>query len=112
MEVSMNRQQEALRLVEEVVKAFDSHMYPSSYECQLADKLRRAAFMLLLPRSNYGSFVNEEGEEYGSFEVFYEDQVGKGWYWWACWPGCLPDGEAIGPFETEEEAVQDARLGQ
>jgi hypothetical protein len=30
-----------------------------------------------------------------------------GVYWWSCQPGCLPDGEAIGPFETAEEAEED-----
>lgn len=34
-----------------------------------------------------------------------------GWYWWACFPGCLPDGEASGPFATEAEALADARDG-
>ena len=33
----------------------------------------------------------------------------SGWYWWACFPGCLPDGEPCGPFETEEEALADAQ---
>ena len=33
----------------------------------------------------------------------------SGWYWWACFPGCLPDSEAIGPFATEAEAVADAQ---
>ena len=32
-----------------------------------------------------------------------------GWYWWSCFPGCLPDGEPNGPFETEEEALADAQ---
>ena len=32
-----------------------------------------------------------------------------GWYWWSCFPGCLPDGDPIGPFSTEEEAIADAR---
>ena len=27
-----------------------------------------------------------------------------GWYYWSCFPGCLPDSDAIGPFETEQEA--------
>jgi hypothetical protein len=31
-----------------------------------------------------------------------------GWYWWACFPGCLPDGEAFGPYETEAEAQESA----
>lgn len=50
-------------------------------------------------------------------EVFYaDDLIGEdgeplpaGWYWWACFPGCLPDGEPSGPFDTEEEALADAR---
>ena len=34
-----------------------------------------------------------------------------GWYWQACFPGCLPDGDPVGPFETEAEALADARDG-
>lgn len=29
-----------------------------------------------------------------------------GWYYWPCFPGCLPDGPAVGPFETEREALE------
>ena len=32
-----------------------------------------------------------------------------GWYWWACFPGCLPDSDPIGPFDTEAEAIDDAQ---
>lgn len=53
----------------------------------------------------YYKFKGEEGEEFGSFEVFRE---GSGWYWWACFPGCLPEGEPNGPFATKEEAISDA----
>ncbi len=34
-----------------------------------------------------------------------------GWYWWACLPGCMPDGDPNGPFETEEAAIADAKNG-
>lgn len=34
-----------------------------------------------------------------------------GWYYWFCFPGCTPDSDANGPFETEEEALADAREG-
>lgn len=37
------------------------------------------------------------------------EQYGKGWYWWSCFPGCLPDSDANGPFETQAEALEDAR---
>lgn len=32
-----------------------------------------------------------------------------GWYWWSCFPGCLPDGDPIGPFDTKAEALADAQ---
>jgi len=34
---------------------------------------------------------------------------GIGWFYWACFPGCLPDGDPVGPFTTEDEALEDAR---
>ena len=32
-----------------------------------------------------------------------------GWYWWSCFPGCLPDSEPTGPFNTEQEAIDNAQ---
>lgn len=31
-----------------------------------------------------------------------------GWYYWQCFPGCLPEGSAMGPFKTEYAAAEDA----
>lgn len=66
-------------------------------------------------------------DDNGSFEVFWaefgqflvdvplpDDPLGDiepceaGWYWWSCSPGCLPDGEAQGPYETSELAYEAA----
>lgn len=66
---------------------------------------------------SYYQFVDDDGCEYGSFEVFYDiasltltgKAVGEGFYWWSCFPGCIPDSDPIGPFETEEDAVKDAQ---
>lgn len=33
------------------------------------------------------------------------------WYWWSCLPGCLPNSDPIGPFDTEAEALADAQGG-
>lgn len=44
--------------------------------------------------------------------VFIDDDgeyLGDGWYWWSCFPGCTPDSDPIGPFATEQEALDDAR---
>ena len=47
-------------------------------------------------------------------ETFYAEQpthpvAEAGWYYWYCFPGCLPDSEPIGPFATEADALTDAR---
>ena len=69
----------------------------------------------------YFTFKDEDGNAYGSFEVFHQNvgtwtdedgeqhEDGPGWYWWACFPGCMPDGDLIGPFETRQEAIDDAQ---
>lgn len=37
------------------------------------------------------------------------DAKEPGWYYWTCFPGCLPDSNPVGPFVTEEEALVSAR---
>lgn len=32
-----------------------------------------------------------------------------GWFYWYCFPGCMPDSEAIGPFDTAAEAKKAAQ---
>ena len=38
-----------------------------------------------------------------------DEPSGEGWYWWTCFPGCLPDGAPEGPFATKAEAVRAMR---
>lgn len=38
-----------------------------------------------------------------------EDTDREAWWWWSCFPGCMPDSDAFGPFETEQEALEDAQ---
>lgn len=37
------------------------------------------------------------------------DTLPAGWYYWTCLPGCLPDSDPIGPFDSEDDAIEDAR---
>ena len=37
------------------------------------------------------------------------EYLSSGWYWWVCFPGCLPDSDPIGPFASEREAIEDAQ---
>lgn len=77
--------------------------------------------------SQFYSHPEREGNPHAlpDAEVFYNDAgsnaprdgltgdhgelLSSGWYYWFCFPGCLPDGEPIGPFETEQEAIDDCR---
>lgn len=38
-----------------------------------------------------------------------EEGIKGGYFWWSCFPGCLPDSDPIGPFDTYEEALADAQ---
>ena len=56
-------------------------------------------------------FYAEAGEIEPS-EDFYPGEIEPseaGFYYWYCFPGCMPDSEATGPFATEDEALEDAR---
>jgi hypothetical protein len=33
----------------------------------------------------------------------------SGWYYWFCFPGCMPDSDPFGPFLSEQAALDDCR---
>ena len=50
-----------------------------------------------------------------AIEVFFlDDEMARalggspGWFWWACYPGCLPNSDAFGPFPTGCRAFRNA----
>ena len=70
---------------------------------------------------SWHQFLTENGDPYGSFEVFFtcgsfnpeaEEAHQAGWYWVACFPGCLPDSEPVGPFSSEAEATANGEAGE
>lgn len=80
---------------------------------------------------SYHQFIDYDTDSmYGSFEVWEQspakaayaaraiaagadpESVGpdqSGFYWWPCWPGCVPDGFWTGPFDSVEAAIDNAR---
>lgn len=38
-----------------------------------------------------------------------DDHLAAGWYYRFCFPGCLPDSDPYGPYDTEQEALVSAR---
>lgn len=72
------------------------------------------------------SFLTPDGSPYGSLETFRVTRQNRcgwgdngrwddgslircGWYWQASFPGCLPDGDPMGPFRSESAAIRDAQ---
>jgi hypothetical protein len=69
-------------------------------------------------------FTDTEGNEHWPVEVFYhgdhaphhdgtpavddEPAMEAGWYWWTCFPGCMPESDPHGPFDCEDDAITDA----
>lgn len=44
------------------------------------------------------------------FDAMIEEEcITGGWFWWACFPGCLPDSAPMGPFASKAEALADAQ---
>lgn len=37
------------------------------------------------------------------------EHIEPGWYYWYCFPGCMPDSGPNGPYATEEEAIAACR---
>jgi len=50
----------------------------------------------------------EENSEYGTLDGD-DEPVPSGWYYWYCFPGCLPDSDPTGPYDTEQLAIADAK---
>jgi len=68
--------------------------------------------------SQFYSDPSRETDPYAlpDVEIFYqvaqddEDKFdGPGWYFWFCSPGCLPDSDPFGPYESETDAQNAAR---
>lgn len=41
--------------------------------------------------------------------IIEETGIEGGWFYWFCFPGCIPDSSAFGPFGSYNEALADAR---
>lgn len=58
----------------------------------------------------YDHFTRDDGALCGRCECGHNQELNlRGWFYWFCFPGCLPDSEPMGPYATEAEAIADAQ---
>lgn len=38
-----------------------------------------------------------------------DEPLPAGWYYWYCFPGCMPESDPNGPFDSEQAAWDDVR---
>lgn len=91
----------ALPDVEVFFLAADEQAELPTYEDEWNELLKRPALRLATMNSrDHAKLVDVLVSECG---------ITGGWFWQPCFPGCLPDGDPIGPFETRDEAIKDAQ---
>ena len=65
------------------------------------DYMKRHAFRL----SGFNSRDRDK-----MFDAMIEEEcIEGGWFYWFCFPGCMPEGDAMGPYATQAEALAAAR---
>jgi hypothetical protein len=64
--------------------------YSKRHEYRLASMNSTVQAMML------GAIVDEQG-------------ITGGWFYWYCFPGCLPDSPAMGPYDSRAEALTAAQ---
>ena len=53
--------------------------------------------------------MNRRNQEDMLDAIVEEQGITGGWFWWTCLPGCMPDSSAFGPFDSQAEALANAR---
>lgn len=38
-----------------------------------------------------------------------EEGITGGWFYWYCFPGCMPEGSPMGPYASAQAAIDDCR---
>ena len=62
------------------------------YEYMRRHEFRLAAMNSRAREKMFDAMIQEEG-------------ITGGWFYWYCFPGCMPDSDAMGPYETRQEAI-------
>ena len=74
-----------------------------------SDPTRESDPMSLPDVEVFYSDVSEQTPDTVFYNEYDDEPYGSGYFYWYCFPGCLPDSSPFGPFETEQEAIDHCR---
>jgi len=91
-----------------------SYSKAQDWGCEQLDVLEKWGFNMVTEfmdeeensKAGYHLFMDEDGNFHDSFSVYWRED---GWHWISKFPGCLPEGKPVGPFNTSELAWKNAR---
>lgn len=69
------------------------------------DEIREAMRMKRFQLAGFNSTVRERMLEW----IVEKHGITGGWFYWFCFPGCMPDSTPFGPFDSREDAIADCR---
>lgn len=74
-------------------------------ECALDDEDLVAEYLKEFKLANFNSRDRARMID----AIIEREHIKGGWFYWYCFPGCMPDSEAMGPYDTADEARTAAR---
>ena len=97
-----SRQDDAYALPDAEVFQLNAYEVAQMDEDLIHEYMKRPAFRLAV--------MNSAVREKMLSAMIQEEGIEGGWFYWYCFPGCMPEGDPIGPFATAKLAVEDCRL--
>ena len=91
----------ALPDVEVFEMTAEEYAESEAYEDEIGEYMRRHEFRL--------ASMNGRVRERMISTMIEELGITGGWFWWSCFPGCLPDGPAWGPYDSYAAAKAGAQ---
>jgi hypothetical protein len=71
------------------------------YDDEIAELMRQPGYRL--------ASMNGRARDALIAALIEEQGISGGWFYWYCFPGCLPDSAPMGPYDTAEAARTAAR---
>lgn len=76
---------------------------------EVAETMQDEIYNLMKRKEFRLASINSRVREKMIETLIEENGIEGGWFYWYCFPGCLPEGGPVGPFATCDAAVEACR---